>query len=171
MLLISLWVLWVWMIRCFGLYWLEIFMYCVKLLVMIRWLVFSVWWVVLVFGNFVNWCLMVLVMWCVILVLGVSKIICEFGLCLVWESKLEVMKFGVVLLLVIISIFDGFVGILIVVLFRCWFIWCFVLVIKVLFGLKILFIFGIDFVLNVSVVMVCVLLMLNMFCILYSCVV
>lgn len=68
------------------------------------------------------------------------KIVCEFGLCLVWESRLVVINLGFVNLLVSINIFDGLVGILIVVLLVCWFICCLVLVIKLLFGLKILFI-------------------------------
>lgn len=71
------------MIRCFGSYWLEIFTYCVKFLVTIRRLAFSVWRAVSVRGSFVSWRSTVSVTRRVILVAGVSKIICEFGSCLV----------------------------------------------------------------------------------------
>lgn len=121
--------------------------------------------------NFVSCLVKVCCVFLIICLLLYSKIICELVLCFVCDNKFVVINFGFVCLFVIINILEGFVGILIVMFGMVCVISCFVMVIKLFFGLKILFILGIDFVLYVIVVIVLVLLFFIMVLILYSFVV
>lgn len=111
--------------------------------------------VIFVVGKIVNWCFILVMVFLFSCLLLVSNMVGELSLCLVCFSKFVVYNLLLILLLVMINVFVGFVKRLILM---CLNNWCFVLVIKVLFGLIIIFIGLIVLVFIVIVVIVCILL-------------